>query len=173
MAGEAYSVMHSFGSSITRERALAEMHNCWEAAPLNPSWDPDRFIVTARLFSVGFGEGCFDPKAIGLNNNGTVDFGGWQENLCHVWPTKDKKGRYRRSEWERFCVEQGLDPHKLALLFDNKINVKFAAHLNEIFIKNHQGRYKYYNNPGRVRIYDAMKRALVRVRSSERFARVQ
>lgn len=124
--------------NIDREQVKKSVECIWEASKLNPSWG-SREQVTVKFVVADYGESGFKPETINYHNKyKSVDMGELEINSVHWLSVKGKK-----TEWERFCKENGLRPEQIAYLFDTRINTMFAAHLNEIFCKYHQRTYSY------------------------------
>lgn len=133
---------------------------CWEAAPLNPSWG-NRYLVTCRLLLARYHESGLDDNAIHINMSdgvlhtsktlATMDAGAVGINSQH-WMKTGKE----TTAWELFCREQHIDPKQIGLIFVGHVNVKFGAWLNERFIHDHQHRLTYQDTLVEWEIYHRM-----------------
>ena len=110
--------------------------DAWDASTLNPSWG-NRKLCTLRHLSSQYGESRFDDTAIHINRDGHLDVGREQINECNWF------SGWGANNWTFFCVEQGLDPKNISILFNGRVNTFYANYLNEGFIKYHQRTYDY------------------------------
>lgn len=105
-------------------------------------------MTAIRHLVSSYGESYFKPDAINYKNKyGTLDVGIEQINSCH-WCYAAKV-----TDWMEFCNEYGYDPTRLAQLMDPKINLKFAAWINEITMKRHLASYHFADKPGKKKLY--------------------
>lgn len=131
------------------------------ASHYNPSWGPDsidgRRLITIKLLTAWHWESCLDPNCIQPNlskKNGlvnSIDYGMCAVNSVHVFLID------KTSLWYRFCVmEKVKHPDDFKNVMDPELNCKFAAMLNEAFIKDGNDTYHYYENPTQREFYDML-----------------
>ena len=126
------------------------VYGAWEAAPLNPGWG-NRRLTTIRLISAAYRESRFDFKAVRLTNkNGTIDLGLMQINSCNWFSGKG------RSKWRRFCKRFHKNPNNLKLLFDPFFSMKYAAYLNQSFIKYHHKTLVFSRCKSQKKLYEKL-----------------
>jgi hypothetical protein len=124
---------------------------CWEASAYNPGWwgkYDGRKLGCIRLLMAHYGETAFNLRAVNSENaDGSVDIGPMQVNSCH-WFSAPKS-----APWSRFCKLNGLDQSKIWTIANPRNNFRFAALLNEKFIKSGQRTYHYDGRPRQIRFY--------------------
>lgn len=134
---------------ITHEYLHEIVLDSIHAARYNPRWGP-RNLVAVKLLVVGFGESCLDPTAMRLNTNGSLDMGLMQVNSCNWF------GPEKSSVWFKFCTREGYNPYNMRLFWNPRVNMAFAATLNEIFVRYGQKSYKYYGSERQRKLYTSL-----------------
>lgn len=115
----------------------------YDGTELCPSWGVSRETATVRMLASLFNQSRFDPHCVFINhvNDGkpqSVDRGIAQINSCH-WKPMNKE----ITELQRFCRLEGVAYSGPDMLFDARFCIRFAFHLNEIFIQKRMKRWVY------------------------------
>ena len=124
------------------------VQDCFDSAYLNPSGGKE-IEAGIKLLSAAYGESGFYWKARHVNRNGTTDAGILQVNSVHWFGN----GQIHPT-WSEFCNTMGLD-YGLNQLWTPRINIEFAATINEIIQKTGKHGYKYasWKRPDQIRLY--------------------
>jgi hypothetical protein len=146
---------HILKTYLTTRYLRGVVVNCLDAGELNPSGGPP-LEAGIKLLSAAYGESGFYAAARYVNKNGSTDAGIMQVNSVHWWGKSQV-----HPTWGEFCDKLGYT-YDLAKLWKPRINIQFAAIINEMLAQQHQRTYRfnYWKRPDQQKLYKLLQQAI-------------